>query len=177
MNNLTEKAKGKQKAIVLPVEELTDKAFSPYRSVMDHKKLKPKINEEDFTFWDDLAKMDISGKTEIGFLEVISRGPEFSEFERHTQTEETFFALEGEVIALVAAPSPGQDLPDAGTAKAFRLEAGNGIYMREGTWHWLPYPLQESARLLVVFREGTPDDDLEIKDLNEIAGINFKIDI
>ncbi len=177
MNNLTEKSKDKQKAVVLPVEELTNEAFSPYGSVLDHQKLKPKMNEEVFTFWDSLAKMDISGKTEIGFLEVISREPEFSEFERHTQTEETFFALEGEVIALVAAPSPRQDLPDVGTAKAFRLEAGKGICMREGTWHWLPYPLQESARLLVIFREGTPDDDLEIKDLAKAESIRFRIDI
>ncbi len=61
------------------------------------------------------------------------------------------------------------------TEEAFRLEAGTGIFLREGAWHWIPVPLQASVRLLVIFRTGTPDEDLDVRDLQETHGISFRI--
>lgn len=164
-------------AMVLPVERMTEEAFSPYGSILDADRKQPKMKEDFFTFWDGLAEMDILGKTTVALLEVVRRDPEFSKLERHVRTEEVFFALDRPVVALVGVPTPGQEFPDPKTVKAFRLEPGKGVFLKEGTWHWIPYPLQGKARLLVLFRKGTPDEDLDIKDLWETKGVSFRIQV
>lgn len=160
----------------LLVKELTEEGFAPYGWIIDVDRTRPKMREDIFTFWDRMAELDIKGKTTVGLLEVVRRPPEFSKLERHVRTEEVFIAMDGSVIVLVGAPTPGQDLPDPETVQAFRLEAGKGVHLRAGTWHWIPYPLQAKVRLVVLFRKGTPDEDLDIKDLQETKGISFKIE-
>jgi ureidoglycolate lyase len=160
---------------VLPVQELTQEAFAPYGSVLDPDRAAPKMKEDIFTFWDGLAEMTIRGRTTVALLEVVARGPQFSKLERHVRTEEVFFALDRPVIILVGAPSTGQDRPDPTTVRAFLLNAGKGVFLKEGAWHWIPVPLRRKARLLVIFRTGTPDEDLEIRDLQETDGISFTI--
>lgn len=160
---------------VLPVQDLRSEAFAPYGTVLDPERAAPKMRQEIFTFWDALAEMRIAGKTTVALLEVVARGPEFSKLERHVRTEEVFFALDGPVVVLVGAPSPRAALPDPATVKAFRLPAGKGVFLREGCWHWIPFPLQARSRLLVIFRAGTPDEDLDIQDLQEAQGISFRI--
>jgi len=160
---------------VLSVATLTPDAFAPYGSVLDPDRAAPTMREDIFTFWDGLAEMTIQGKTTVALLEVVPRGPEFAKLERHVRTEEVFFALDEPVVVLVGAPSLGQNLPDPKTVKAFRLDAGQGVFLREGTWHWIPFPLQDRARLLVIFRAGTPDEDLDIQDLQQARGISFQI--
>ncbi|HEY86604.1 MAG TPA: hypothetical protein G4O06_01005, partial [Dehalococcoidia bacterium] len=97
--------------------------------------------------------------------------------ERHVKTEEIFFALDEDVVVLVGKATPNQEVPDVETVKAFKLEKGKGVFLSIGTWHWLPYPLAEKVRLLVVFQQGTVDYDLEIKDLNKLKGVTFSIEI
>ena len=160
---------------VLPVQDLQAETFAPYGTVLDPELAAPKICEEFFTFWDALAEMQIEGKTTVALLEVVARSPEFSNLERHARTEEVFIALDGSVIFPVGAPSPGAALPDPATVKAFRLPAGKGVLLRKGCWHWIPFPLHARARLLVIFRAGTPDEDLDIQDLQAAKGILFRI--
>ncbi len=161
---------------VLKVQELSPEAFSSYGMVLDVENKEPTMEEPIFTFWDGLAEMDIKGKTTIALLEVNPREPVFSKLERHVLTEEVFFAMD-DVIILVGSPTPGQDLPDPETVRAFKLKGGKGIFLKEGAWHWIPYPLKGKARLLVIFRKGTPQEDLEIKDLKELKGVEFKIEL
>ncbi len=161
---------------VLVPQELTDEAFAPYGAILDPDRATPKMKEHEFTFWDSLAEMDIPGRTTVALLEVKAREAEFSNMERHTQTEEVFFALDGPVVAIVGAPTPGQDHPDPSMVRAFRLQTGKGVLLWQGTWHWLPYPLQGNARLLVIFRKGTADEDLYIRDMQEARGIGFRIE-
>ncbi len=162
---------------IIKAEELTDQSFAPYGTILNADRVTPKIKEEIFTFWDGLAELDIKGKTTVALLEVYPREPKFSKLERHARTEEVFFALDRDVIALVGGPTPSADLPDLRTVKAFRLEAGKGVFLREGVWHWIPHPLGGKARLIVIFRKGTPEEDLDIKDVKEKQGIEFHIDV
>ena len=161
----------------LKVKNLTESSFSPYGRILDVGVIEPKMKEDIFTFWDGLAEMEVDGKLTVGFLEVVTRSPEFSKMERHVKTEEIFFAIDGSVIALVGVPTPGQEFPDPDTVSAFRVDPGKGVLLKKGTWHWIPYPLQPKVHLLVLFRKGTPDEDLEIKDLQEAKGVTFRIEI
>ena len=161
----------------LEVNSLTNKNFADYGCLISIENIEPKIKENTFVFWDNLAEMNIEGKTGFGILEVNRRNKDFTNLERHIKTEEVFFAIDKDVIVLVAKATPNQEVPEIETVKAFKLEKGKGIFLFKGTWHWLPYPLAEKARLLVVFQQGTVDHDLEIKDLKEFKGVTFSIKI
>ncbi|GAH17901.1 unnamed protein product, partial [marine sediment metagenome] len=159
----------------LEVNSLTDISFADYGYLISNENIEPKLEENAFTFWDDMAEMNIEGKTGFGILEVNRRNKDFTNLERHIKTEEVFFAIDKDVIVLVGKATPNQEVPEIETVKAFKLEKGKGIFLFKGTWHWLPYPLAEKARLLVVFQQGTVDHDLEIKDLKELKGVTFSI--
>jgi len=161
----------------IEVNSLTDISFTDYGYLIGNENIEPKIKENTFTFWDDLAEMNIEGKTGFGILEVNKRSKNFTNLERHVKTEEVFFAIDSDVVVLVGKASPNQEVPDIETVKAFKLEKGKGIFLFKGTWHWLPYPLAEKARLLVIFQQGTVDYDLEIKDLKKLKGVTFCIKI
>jgi len=161
----------------LEVNSLTNKNFTDYGYLISIENIEPKIEENTFTFWDDLAEMNIERKTGFGILEVNKRSKNFTNLERHVKTEEVFFTLDGDVIVLVGKATPNQEIPEIETVKAFKLEKGKGVLLYKGTWHWLPYPLAEKARLLVVFQQGTVDYDLEIKNLKKLKGVTFCIKI
>lgn len=161
----------------LEVNFLTNISFADYGHLISNENIEPTMKENAFTFWDDMAEMNIEGKTGFGILEVNKRSKDFTNLERHVKTEEIFFALDADVIVLVGKATPNQEVPDIETVKAFKLEKGKGIFLFIGTWHWLPYPLAEKARLLVVFQQGTVDYDLEIKDLKKLKGVTFSIEI
>ncbi|MEM1907695.1 MAG: ureidoglycolate lyase [Thermosphaera sp.] len=161
----------------LVVGELDNETFAPYGAVLDPERASPKMKEDIFTFWDNLAVMNVQGNLTVALLEVYSRAREFSKLERHVRTEEVFFALDGDVVVLVGTPTPPQAPPDPSTVRAFRLQAGQGVFLRAGTWHWIPWPWKPRSRLLVLFRQGTPDYDLEIRDLKKEQGLSFRISV
>jgi ureidoglycolate lyase len=161
----------------LEVNSLNNISFADYGHLISNENIEPTMEENTFTFWDDMAEMNIEGKTGFGILEVDKRSKDFTNLERHVKTEEIFFALDADVIVLVGKATPNQEVPDIETVKAFKLEKGKGVFLFIGTWHWLPYPLAEKARLLVVFQQGTVDYDLEIKDLKKLKGVTFSIEI
>ncbi|MHC2995031.1 MAG: ureidoglycolate lyase [Candidatus Atribacteria bacterium] len=161
----------------LEVNSITNVSFADYGYLISNENIEPKMEENTFTFWDDLAEMNIEGKTGFAILEVNKRSKDFTNLERHVKTEEVFFAIDKDVVVLVGKATPNQEVPEIETVKAFKLENGKGVLLYKGTWHWLPYPLAKKARLLVVFQQGTADYDLEIKNLKKLKGITFCIEI
>lgn len=161
----------------LEVNSITDVSFADYGYLISNENIEPKMEENTFTFWDDLAEMNIEGKTGFAILEVNKRSKDFTNLERHVKTEEVFFAIDKDVVVLVGKATPNQEVPELETVKAFKLENGKGVLLYKGTWHWLPYPLAKKARLLVIFQQGTADYDLEIKNLKKLKGITFCIKI
>lgn len=75
----------------LEVNSLTNKNFADYGYLISNENIKPKIKENTFTFWDDLAEINIEGKTGFAILEVNKRSKDFTNLERHIKTEEVFF--------------------------------------------------------------------------------------
>jgi ureidoglycolate lyase len=42
-------------------------------------------------------------------------------------------------------------------------------------WHWVAYPLSTKASFILLFKKGTPEEDLQIVNLNEKFGLPIKI--
>lgn len=162
--------------VKLTVEQLERDSFRPYGQVIDNQDITPIMNETEFVFWNNLAQLEIDAPVDFGLLNVVERDKNFSKLERHELTAEAFFAVDQDCLMLTGQPTPGKPYPDPETVRAFHLKKGSGVVFNKGTWHWLPYPLAEKALLLVVCRQGTVDDDLEIVDLKD-QGISFTIEI
>ena len=50
-----------------------------------------------------------------------------------------------------------------------------GFNFKPRVWHWLPYPLSTKASFILLFKKGTPEEDLQIVNLNEKFGLPIKI--
>jgi len=144
----------------IEVKEISRKKFAKFGDLLTIEDRSVKFAEEIFTFWDGLGYLEEKHDYEIGYLEVTERERTFSTMERHRQTREVFFALD-EAVLPVAPPASDRSYPDPNQVEAFKIEPGNGVLFSRGCWHWLPFPLGNRARFLVIFKKSTPDTDLE----------------
>lgn len=158
---------------VLSIEKLKKEKFNKYGEIISIKDIKPKIEEENFTFWNELAIMDPKGPIDFAFLEVVKRENNYKTLERHVKTGEAYIALDENCILFLTLTKNEQ--PDFDTAKAFLIEAGKGVILSKNTWHWLPYPLADSAHLLVLSRKGTLENDLEKINIKNEFNKTFKL--
>lgn len=134
----------------------------------------PMFHSEILSYWDGIASLQMDGEAGIGWFELSRRAFRGNEVERHTSTQEALLCFQGAAICLVGEPVA----PDRVTASSFRpyyIEAGEGFIFAPGTWHALPFPLSGKAVFWVIFKKGTPQEDLEVLDLEEKCGFSFAL--
>jgi len=120
------------------------------------------------TYWKQRIVFDTTCTPEVGFLSVHRREPTFQQIERHTDTGELLVVLDGAVDVPCAAPTPGRNAPLPQDVRVYRVPAGSAVYFPKGGWHWAPFPVdRDVVRIVVVFKNNTSQDDLEVVDLGE----------
>lgn len=129
-----------------------------------------------FSYKEKVGVMATRGSTSVGILRAVGRSPEFHEMERHVATPEMLVALEGDVLVPVAPANHPAEAADARAIEVFRLRQGEAVILDPGVWHWLPYPLSPEAAVLVVFKEGTPDHDFTLCDLQATQGVTLTME-
>ena len=88
--------------------------------------------------------------------------------ERHVDSPEILAAMDGDVVVCAAAPGVDPSRCTSAGIRAFLVRRGQSLWMDKGTWHWLPFPVrEEQVTMLLIFREGTGDCDIEFRDLEE----------
>jgi hypothetical protein len=100
-----------------------------------------------------------------GVLESVPRPMVLNRMERHLRTREALIALDGEAVLCVAPP---QEEANGGLSgiTAVRICTGQALILETGAWHWIPFPVGDTAaRFLVIFHSGTGRDDLYYHDL------------
>lgn len=153
--------------------ELTDESFKDYGHVISNGHGNPMGDNEEFIYWGKLSQLKINGTASTGVLIGHKREPVIDKLERHVNTPEVLVALDGESVVCVAKPSPvGTDIIEG--MQVFYVKQGEAFAMYEGTWHWIPIPVNsEDCKFLVVFASGTEENDLEVKDLSEEIKISI----
>lgn len=151
---------------VVKAEKLTPEGFKPFGTVLVPQTEKPTITSEVLDCWDvkDLGL----GDGLVQYITVKSRPFAFSKMERHVKTPEVLIPLDGSGIFPLAPASKLDDpkaLPPVDEITAFVLDGTKAVILEKGVWHWPPFPITETASYLVMFRKGTVEDDLDIKDL------------
>ena len=147
----------------------------PYGDLIDPGSAAPTADTELFRFWNDLSIADSPAPLSFGLVYTRAGGLSIPALERHVQTSETMIPLDADIAVVLGAPTDG-DVPNADTVAAFRIPRGKAITLKKGTWHYVPLSTTgDPCRTLVAFRQGTPSEDLELKELAEIFSYGYEV--
>ncbi len=146
--------------MTLRPKHATPKNFADFGSVALRPSGKPTSQSSDYTYWSDLAHYQVGGETEIGVCTVFARrGPSIEGMERHLRTPEVLIPIDAPFVV----PLLHDGLPST-QPRAFRVDVGEAVVIAEGIWHGACLPVgKKTSSYFVVFRRGTPGEDVEKK--------------
>ncbi len=141
----------------------TPESFAAYGSVVASPDREATAADSTFSYWSDRAHYHIQGETEVGLCTVYRQGsPQVTWMERHDRTPEVLIPGSGAFVLPV--------MDEAGTVELFRVEPGECVVIGDGVWHSACLPVDaEAATYFVIFRRGTPQEDVTKKDVAPLA--------
>jgi ureidoglycolate lyase len=151
------------RTIVLNVQPLTRAAFAPYGELISER---------------GNIELDLdSGRASVCAQTVEARPLEFDFLGRHQRTEQVFSPLGNAQSIIAVAPPCEADsaLPDQQRMAAFLVDGSCAFKLHRGTWHTSAFPLGERATFLVLDREGTLEEDYDLRDLKTALGVVVEI--
>jgi len=151
------------RTIVLNVQPMTREAFAPFGEMIGER---------------GGVELDLDGGTASVVAQTVEARPlTFDFLGRHQRTEQVFVPLGGaqSIIAVAAPSADNQDLPDERKMAAFLVDGSCAFKLNRGTWHTSAFPLGERATFLVLDREGTLDEDYDLRDLKTALGVVVEI--
>ncbi len=111
-----------------------------------------------------LGIMNCDGPVQIGMYYSEKRSEAICQLERHKDTQELLFAVDGAFIVPAAISENGGCDLNPGDVNVFLVKQGEGILFNRGIWHTSPIPADESCTVMVAFRYDTPNEDKELCD-------------
>lgn len=149
------------RTITLEVQPMTREAFAPYGEIIGER---------------GPIEIDLDQGAASFVAQTVEKRPMMFDFlGRHSRTEQVFSPLGGsKSIIAVAMPTEGES-PDPNKMAAFLVDGSFAFKLHRGTWHTSAFPLKDQASFLVVDREGTLDEDYELRDLKTALGVVVEI--
>jgi ureidoglycolate hydrolase len=122
------------------------------------------------------VELDLDGGiASVAAQSVEARHMSFDFLGRHVRSEQVFSPLGGSASVIAVAP-PGTDGSlDIMKLAAFLVDGTSAFKLHRGTWHTSAFPLGENATFLVLDREGTLEDDYDLRDLKTTHGVVVEI--
>ncbi len=122
------------------------------------------------------VEIDIEGGCPCVLLQTVEkRRMSFEFLGRHLRTEQVFSPLGGAKSVIAVAPPTRDGKIDIKRLAAFKVDGKAAYKLHRGTWHTSAFPLDERASFLVLEREGTLEDDHDLRDLKTIHGVVVEI--
>jgi ureidoglycolate hydrolase len=145
---------------------LTPEGFARYGTVVQRPQGPPLAADATFAFWSDVAHYHVAGETEIGLCTVYRQaGAPVTWMERHARTPELLIPLDAPFVL----PVMTADAPDSGV-EAFHVAVGEAVVIGQNVWHSACHPVAgEAATYFVIFRRGTPHEDVIKKPVAGVA--------
>ena len=148
---------------MIAVQRLTAEGFAPFGTAALRPSMEATASGNTFTYWSDVAHFQIDGETEIGFCTVYAQDPAVVDWmERHDRTPELLVPIDAPFVLPV--------MTDDGAVEAFKVDLGRAVAIGQGVWHSACKPVGSAeATYFVIFRRGTPGDDVIKTDIEPIA--------
>ncbi len=151
------------RTICLTVQPMTVENFAAYGAIIGER---------------GDVELDLDGGNANLVAQTVEARPlTFDFLGRHLRTEQVFVPLAGTTSVIAVAP-PSQDnsaLPDIERMGAFLIDGHNAFKLHRGTWHVTAFPLAECATFLVLDRQGTLEEDYDLRDLKTSLGVVVEI--
>lgn len=150
----------------IEARHITRDNFSAFGRVVKSPTGTPTAEDETFRYWSELASYHVDGDTEIGLCTVfLQEGRPVTWMERHELTPELLIPIDQPFILPVMRAEAG---PDA--VEAFRVDVGEAVVIGPNIWHSACQPVgADSATYFVIFRKGTPAEDVYKTDLADVC--------
>jgi len=162
--------------VKLEVNLINNESFKEFGYFIDKPSVEPTIELNGvFKYYDKIAVLDMKSLSSIGMLEIYKREPTLKLLEKHENTDEMLIALDADFTFIVASSDSSGEMPHSESARAFSLKKGQAVTLKTGVWHWLPFPMQSCGRLLVMIKEGTPENDVISFDIEKEMNLQFEI--
>jgi ureidoglycolate hydrolase len=110
----------------------------------------------------------------VGFVRYFHQGFQVAELERHPHETQTWVALTGTSIVVVAGATPG-GLPAAESVAAFLVEPGDLLAIGEGVWMCHFFPIGPEATYAVLTARREPEQDRDLVNLARTEGVVIEI--
>jgi len=144
----------------LKVKELNKENFANYGTIIEKPNIVADADEPTHKWWGGVASLPAEGDINVGLMEAKKRSYNLGKLEKHKKSAEMLIALEGNSI-IVIGTNKKEDL------NAFYIKQGSVLVLNKEILHWVPFPNGENAYFAVIFRDETPNDDLEFIELEE----------
>lgn len=95
----------------------------------------PDSRGKGFSCWYPLTTLSLESSAQVGLVLSDLNEPLVELMESHPIREEWVYALDKPIIQLVALNCLESDCADPSTARAIRLNPGEGLIIRAGVWH------------------------------------------
>ncbi|HET6568891.1 MAG TPA: ureidoglycolate lyase [Rhodothermales bacterium] len=144
-------------------EPISPERFAAYGRVAKPPAGKPLVEGPEFRYWSDAAHYHVEGDTEVGYCTVY-RQPDgmVSWMERHDRTPEILIPVDRPFLL----PVMGKD----DRVEVFQVEPGQAAIIGESVWHSACIPAEGGqATYFVIFRRGTPQEDVTKKDIAPVS--------
>ena len=152
----------------LKVQQASPEALRGIGELLDPTGATPAADSEVFSFWNDLSVGAFNGPVSFGMVNTKTADLTVPALERHTETTETLVPLDSDIVLVLGPPTNGPDLPNQAEMVAIRVPQGQGVTLNKGAWHFIPLSATgQPCRTLIAFRQGTPTNDLEVKELEK----------
>ena len=150
------------RTICLEIRPMTREAFAPYGEVLGER---------------GSVEIDLDGGQPSVIAQTVEeRAMNFDFLGRHKRTEQVFIPLGGTMSVIAVALSGASDEnPDPQKMAAFLVDGTCAFKLHRGTWHTAAFPFADRATFMVVDRENTLDEDLDLRDLKTALGVVVEI--
>lgn len=156
--------------INLKIRRITNENFCEYGEIIDISGEDPTFTCSRFEWYDRLGAWNL-GKASFGMVCPVYTG-DFSQpvLERHKGTNEIVIPLDEDVVVVVGKPDAlEKSEPDKEDFGAFYVARGQAVVFSEGIWHEAPMTFAEKAKVIVVYRDGTGEEDKQLVNMEDVG--------
>lgn len=151
--------------ITINSKPITEENFKKFGRVVKPPKGEPTAQAADFRFWSDIANYEIYGSTEIGICTVYKQPKNIiNGMERHLNTPEILIPIDAPFVLPLLKEGESEE-----QAESFQVDIGEAVLIDKAVWHGACLPVgKEESSYFVIFRKGTPNEDVYKKEIKEI---------
>lgn len=152
--------------MIIKARKITSENFTSFGEVVIGASGEPTSQSVDYKFWSDIMRYTITGETEVGICTVYKQPTNsINVMERHLNTPEILIPIDSPFVLPLL-----NDKNKPGEAKAFLVDVGQAITINERVWHGACIPFEKNeCSYFVIFKRGTPHNDVEKMELSEIT--------